>query len=61
MARTSQDEADEQRSNEGLQGDHHKRAQRSDSHVSESDREGKAGPAPDDARGGRQQGGAKGH
>ena len=61
MGRTSEDEANEQKSNEHLQGDHHKRAQRVDVHVSDADADGKAGAAPDDPRGGVQQGGAKGH
>jgi hypothetical protein len=60
MGRTSEDEANEQKSNEHLQGDHHRRAQKVDEHVSDGDADGKPGPAPDDRQGGVQQGGSKG-
>jgi hypothetical protein len=58
MGRTSEEEAEEQRKNKDLQGDHKKGPARVGHGADEGGTD--AGPPPDDAQGGRQQGGSRG-
>jgi hypothetical protein len=60
MPHTSEAEGEEQRKNQHLRGDRHKRAQKVDRDVPKIERDERSGLPPDDENGGRQSGGDRG-